>query len=653
MAKEYLLARIAPRHPAVATLPQAFRTPLNPHSLWGELARLTGWFNHLTSAGVTTLDQVEQRHCETYLASILRSSDRDRLRSPAFTAALVRAVMVLGLYAEVLSDGYRVGFTPWAGRSADDVAGYQRTNTNRVPPVPDALLRPLLEGCLYLLDTIGPHLVDEAVAARAADQREAESRRGLGVGELGGLREAIEHRCRAGTPAYRADQTTISRRLNQGWDRGDPLLGMAWHPLVVETAAAMGHRRNLEALRPELQRWVAECGLAEPWGRDAALVARHRDGEGVPWTAPMSRRQLDTAIYAVTSAAFYLTSALSGMRASELAELSEGCRRQEPRPSGGGSRFRLLTRRIKGEAFGGVEDAWVVIEDVHRAIGLTETLTGVASGQRLFAHASNNSNSRCTALRAWINGEPGRRLGLEPIPAGPINPRALRRTLAITLAARPHGLMAAKYQLKHLSVATTEGYTARPGGHQATFAAEVAAEEHAEAQRLTLAAYHDYQQGVLPSGQGARELVAAFQAVDQTLAGQEPGPVTVVDDRRVERLLQATAKTLHVGIGNYCWFSDPGKALCLKLAGTPDAQVPLIGMCDSARCSQATHHRQHRQVWSEHAEHTRTVFLGNPRLSKPERARAQAAVDRATRVIAEIDAASQPEPALEEIVRDA
>src|SRR5258705_531598 len=33
-------------------------------------------------------------------------------------------------------------------------------------------------------------------------------------------------------------------------------------------------------------------------------------------------------------------------------------------------------------------------------------------------------------------------------------------------------------------------------------------------------------------------------------------------------------------------------------------------MCDSARCSQATHHPHHRPVWAEHAERTAT-FLGS------------------------------------------
>lgn len=639
VAREYLMARLAPLHPDVATLPRAFRVPLNPHSLWSELKRLALWFNHLTAAGVTTLEQVRQHHCDGYLAVVSRSiTDPDRLLSPATTAAMVRAPQFLALYAEILSDSYQPGFTPWSGHSADEIAGYVRGGENRVSPVPDILLRPLLADCLYLIRTVAPPLAEEAGRALKADQRDAASRRGLAAGEIGRLREAIEQHRRAGIPAPQTPTSAVTRRLKQGWEPQDPLLRMGWHPFVVENAGAMGHRRNLESLRPELERWIGQCGLEHPWCRDASIVPRHGDGDPVSWALPMTRRQLEATIYAVTSAAYFLTAALSGMRASELAELTSGCRRKEER-AGDGTRYRVVSRRLKGEAFGGKEDSWVVIEDVHRAIAAAEALTGAAPGEALFAEASNNSGSRYKALRSWVNSGHGRRLGLEPLPDGPVNPRALRRTLATAIAQRPHGLMAAKLHLKHLSVATTEGYTARPGGHQAAFAAEVAAEEESEHLRLTVAAYEDYRRGVLPSGAGARDLIATFKTVDQTLEQHEAGPVTVIDDRRVERILKTKAKTLHLGVSNYCWFSDPSKALCLTLAGTPDAAEPLLGMCDSARCAQATHHPRHRKTWADHAGNTRTVFLGNPRLSPPERARAQAVFDRSMRIVAEIDEA--------------
>jgi hypothetical protein len=86
--------------------------------------------------------------------------------------------------------------------------------------------------------------------------------------------------------------------------------------------------------------------------------------------------------------------------------------------------------------------------------------------------------------------------------------------------------------------------------------------------------------------------------------------------------------------------SDSSRALCLKLAGTPTADRPLIGMCDSARCPQATHHNVHRSVWGEHAARTATFLgqLGPTR--KAEKTRLQSEYDRALRVVAEIDAAA-------------
>ncbi|WP_189312911.1 hypothetical protein [Streptomyces brasiliensis] len=105
-------------------------------------------------------------------------------------------------------------------------------------------------------------------------------------------------------------------------------------------------------------------------------------------------------------------------------------------------------------------------------------------------------------------------------------------------------------------------------------------------------------------------------------------------------LLTKRAKVLHLGPANYCWFTAPSRALCLRLAGTPAADRPLIGMCDSARCPQATHHPCHRPVWAEHADRTK-IFIGQLGTTrKTERTRLQADFDRASRVVAEIDAAS-------------
>ena len=96
-------------------------------------------------------------------------------------------------------------------------------------------------------------------------------------------------------------------------------------------------------------------------------------------------------------------------------------------------------------------------------------------------------------------------------------------------------------------------------------------------------------------------------------------------------------------MANYCWFTDPAKALCLRMAGNPNATRPLVGLCDSGRCPQATHHHEHRPVWADKAT-TVEVFLGNPRVPKGEKLRLAAELDRSLRVIAGIDAAAQPSP---------
>lgn len=80
--------------------------------------------------------------------------------------------------------------------------------------------------------------------------------------------------------------------------------------------------------------------------------------------------------------------------------------------------------------------------------------------------------------------------------------------------------------------------------------------------------------------------------------------------------------------------------MCLKLAGTPHASKPLAGLCDSARCPQATHHAVHRPAWAEHAESTKTFLGGLGPARKTDKARLQGDCDRAIRVIAGIDAAA-------------
>ncbi len=93
----------------------------------------------------------------------------------------------------------------------------------------------------------------------------------------------------------------------------------------------------------------------------------------------------------------------------------------------------------------------------------------------------------------------------------------------------------------------------------------------------------------MPSGPGARDLISLFTSVDGRLHGlSELAPQLVDNDLEIVSMLSNRARTLHLGTANYCWFIDPAKALCLRLAGTPDADQPLAGMCDSAPWPRST-----------------------------------------------------------------
>jgi hypothetical protein len=123
------------------------------------------------------------------------------------------------------------------------------------------------------------------------------------------------------------------------------------------------------------------------------------------------------------------------------------------------------------------------------------------------------------------------------------------------------GHVAAQH-LKHVSVATTEGYAARPGGSQGHFLSEVAKEEQARNLDLTVQAFQDYRTGVLPAGPGARDLAEFFDSVDGQLNEQAGAPNVKPGELEVASLLAMRAKTLHLGVANFCWFAATPRRPC-------------------------------------------------------------------------------------------
>jgi integrase len=652
VGKEQIVAMLAPRHEAVAHLPRAYRTPLHLLTAFGRLAELTRFLNWLTRQSVTSLADVDGDRCEAYLAHRRYLLDGNSQvvgeRSPATRRAAAQVVVDLVNHRELFSsDRVPEGLRPWGGVAPSAVAEMPSgVGQNKTPPVKDDVLQPMLAAASYLVTALGPHATALSHDIREADRmwshrsgdHAATSR--LPTGEIAQLLADYE---RKGEPLPLLPDHNVRDRLAAGWSPDDPLTPIALGLLARQAGFTQFWRRWIPHLRGQIEATLSVVGAEKPFGRNAATLD-HADGEGVlVWTLPLDRLQAVALVGITRTAAIITLAAVSGMRSSELMELQIGCRRPPEHHGPGLVRYRLASKVIKGQPLGGVGDEWVVIEAAYQAAELLERLhDNPENGAPLLGRFA--FDVRNTWFRNWVNGPAGQRLGLAPIPETPVSLRALRRTLAIELAYRPGGVLAAKLHLKHIAVATTEGYASRPGGAQAELLAEVNKHESERNLDLVWTEFRNYQQGILPAGPGARELTEFFAHVDAKLDPAEAGaPKTQRSDREVLNLLTKRAQTLHLGTANYCWFTDPSRALCLKLAGTPHADKPLVGMCDSARCPQATHHPCHRAVWTDHAEQTKT-FLGSlGPTRKTERTRLQADYDRAMRVLDSIDAQTNQE----------
>ena len=649
IAKEQITAMLAPRHEAVMPLPRAYRSPLHLLTASGRLAELTRFLNWLTDQGVTSLGDVNADHCEAYLAHrryLLDENDQVvGERSPATRRAAAQTVVDLVNHRELFSvDRVPEDLRPWSGAAPSVVAEMPcGVGQNKTPPVGDTVLQPMLAAARYLVDTLGPHAIDLITQVRDAD-RKWSHRLGdhvftstLPEKEITQLLADYERR---GEPLPLAAEHTIRDRVVAGWSAEDPLTPISLGLLARQAGFTQFWRQWIPHLRDRIEATLNVVGAENPFGRNASVVDRAEEDGTLTWTLPLNRLEAIAVVGIVRTAAIILLAAVSGMRSSELMELEVGSCRPPEHYGPGLIRYRLASKVIKGQQLGGLADEWVVIEPAYRAAQLLEQLhDNPENGVPLLGRFA--FDVRYTWFRNWVNGPAGQRLGLAPVPDTPVSLRALRRTLAIELAYRPGGLLAAKLHLKHIATATTEGYASRPGGAQAELLAEVNKHEAERNLDLVWAEFRNYQQGTMPAGPGARELAEFFAHIDgKPTTGEAGPPKTQRSDREVLNLLTKRAQTLHLGAANYRWFTDPSRALCLKLAGTPHADRPLAGMCDSARCPQATHHPCHRPVWAEHAAQTKT-FLGNlGPTRKTERTRLQADLHRAQRVLDSIDTAT-------------
>ena len=214
----------------------------------------------------------------------------------------------------------------------------------------------------------------------------------------------------------------VADRLAAGWPADDPLLPVATGVLARQAGYSQLWARWLPALRgtaaatPSRRSGCRRSSPATP-PRPRPPTAAARCRGPCRCTDP----QAVALVGIVRTAAIIVLAAVSGMRASELMELRVGCRRPVEEPVPGLQRFRIASKIIKGQPLGGTDDEWVVIEPVYRAVGLAEQLhDNPRDGVPLFGRF--DFTVRYTWFRNWVNSPAGQRLGLAPIPDGPVEP---------------------------------------------------------------------------------------------------------------------------------------------------------------------------------------------------------------------------------------
>lgn len=374
VAKEIVTAMLCPRHPALLELPTVRRSPLHLRTSHQRLFGLTKWFDWLTRERITSLSMVTQMHCDRYL-----HQRRDDGISAAMLMHAVTSTKEVARYGKLLTaDRYRPGFVPWQGRNAATVAAFSPRGENKTPAVADPLLGPIVLAGHYLVTVLGPH-VPELLAAIDQDRTRPVISRHVRRDEFADLMNSYVAQHEA---LPQIDDYYVPSRLERGWHADDPLLRVSFRTLCNQLGLRQCYDEDLPVIRDLAEEAVAEVGTLPRWVRTAPKVPTADGTQSVPWSQPMTSRQVARLAAAVGDACLVLTAAVSGMRSSELMELTTAAAQPPREITPGMFRFTLSGKRIKNEQWGGVQDEWVVIEPAYRAVELALRLRHRGGGRK-------------------------------------------------------------------------------------------------------------------------------------------------------------------------------------------------------------------------------------------------------------------------------
>lgn len=432
-----------------------------------------------------------------------------------------------------------LSFFPWAGRSASSVSGEVTHTENTTPPLPWETWAPLITASWVIVDRFS----DDIIAA--ADTRAAlpkEPRGPAGANAYNALLDWTEQR--GLLPLHTGFGRTKHQRGEPNTTLLEKLLGINANVLNRSSHQYMPDAAALIATAAADPQRATFGGLHVP-----TAVVSHPDGTSSTWVEELGLGETEYLESVLRAACYVLIASLTGMRDSEIQELT----RDSHTTKDGLAAFKSIQH--KGSNNPDAERrTWWAPRPVIRTI---EVLGNLARHDTyLFARSSRNAGSYIPSrdiarLIAFVNDDPaqrpgrGRGLGLEhiAIPKGQaINATSLRRAFSVFATTRPGAELGLGIQLGHSAWRMTTGYMS-------------------DGQQRAVRLMDDERKRVLH-----RDAAALLQD-DRPVAGPAAHHVTgfraqiVASPDRADRLTATLAERLHLGLTNDCMW-NPATSSC-------------------------------------------------------------------------------------------
>lgn len=568
----------------------------------------------LADRGIGSLDRVGDRELDAYLShmrALPASADRK--------SELLAAVSTISGFREHVPPACRFATqTPWGGASVHELVRKGRARReNSTPRIDATTMETLLAWSLRTVEELAPDII-------AAWNTYRQLRAGTHASQ----------RRYAGLPFGRRFRAYVGSLAQGGGKlpglvRPDGTVSPNWNHIA--RLVGMPGSKVTDAMKQHAQAIGVEAGAGI--GHVIATVG------GRPWRqGPVTADEIRPLVRHLVTACFVVISYLSGMRPGEVLNLRRGCRGRDEETGA------LLVSGQRGKCRGRTRDGdartWVVVTPVHAAIAVLEQLSPcdllfpativldrtAVRDPEFAARTTTRIMDDIGCFTAWINQSfaEGEAPPIPPDPAGHINPRRFRRTLAYFIVRRPRGLIAAALQYGHVSTRVTMSYA---GTSDTSWTNDLAVE------RLELAVEQaDRDWSLLQaqehvSGASAGEYRARVQQAAR-FAGR-----VVTSARGAERLLRAADPAIHHGEAMTCvWRAETAACRTARTgSGLPLNDIPEETECRPGCRNLAYTDRDIRQIGIQAAAMRQRA--GDPLAPRPVRDRAEARAARLQQII--------------------